>query len=199
LQRQLAAAGQIGTVGSQLGSLTDQQQNAILSGGQAVSGAQQSGNTTQLAGASQYGQLGAQLGSLTAQQQSLLASMGSTAGSLAGTDQTRQLSALNQLAGTAQQTQGMRAADAASLEAAGQAQQNNVQQQLTAAQQQYMNEQNYAKQQADWMNAQIRGIAPTVPVSTTQTGSNTGGSYSASPLSQLATGLYTYKGLNSLG
>jgi hypothetical protein len=54
-------------------------------------------------------------------------------------------------------------------------------------------------QQADFLSTQIRGLAPITPQITTNTGTTTGASFSPSPLSQLATGLYTYKGLNSLG
>lgn len=179
LQRLLAASGQMGQLGQTMGGLTQAQQQAILSGGQAISGAQQQGISQALSGASQYGQQGAQMGALV------------------GADQGRQQSALGQLAGTAQQAQGMAAADVAGLEAAGTAQQRQQQQQLDAAYQQYAAEQQYPKSQMDWLNAQIRGMAPSVPQSMAQSGTSTGGSYSASPLSQLATGLYTYKGLTS--
>jgi len=42
-------------------------------------------------------------------------------------------------------------------------------------------------------------MAPITPQTTTQSGTTTGATYSPSPLSQLATGLYAYKGLNALG
>lgn len=179
LARQLAASGQIGQFGQTMGNLTQAQQQAILAGGQALSGAQQQSIGQALSGASQFGQQGAQMGALT------------------GTDQAHQLGALGQLASTGQQAQGMGAADVAGLEAAGTAQQQQMQQQLNAAYQQHLAEQNYPRSQLDWLNTQIRGMAPSVPQSTTQAGSQTGGSYSASPLSQLATGLYTYKGFTS--
>ena len=93
----------------------------------------------------------------------------------------------------------MRSADVASLEGAGTAQQGQMQRQLSAAEQQFQNEQLYPRQQMDWLSTQVRGIAPLVPQTGTQSGSSTGATYSASPLSQLASGLYTYKGLNALG
>lgn len=112
-------------------------------------------------------------------------------------DLTRQQSALAQMSNMAQQQQGMRAADTAALEAAGQAQQQNTQQQLSSNYNQAMLEQQYPKAQLDWLNTQVRGMAPSVPTSTATSGSSTGQTYSASPLSQLAQGLYTYKGLTA--
>ena len=118
---------------------------------------------------------------------------------LAWADYQRQMSALSQFANMQQQEQAMRSADVAALESAGAAQQGQMQQQLNAAQQQFQNEQLYPKQQMDWLSTQVRGMAPITPQTTTQTGGSTGATYSASPLSQLATGLYTAKGLSSLG
>jgi hypothetical protein len=74
-----------------------------------------------------------------------------------------------------------------------------MQSQLSAAYAQQMDAQNYPKQQLDWLSTQVRGMAPITPQTTTQSGTTTGATYSPSPLSQLATGLYTYKGLQSLG
>jgi len=70
---------------------------------------------------------------------------------------------------------------------------------LSAAEQQYQNQLNYPKQQMDWLSTQIRGMAPITPQTKTTAENSVGATYSPSPLSQLATGLYTYKGLNSLG
>jgi hypothetical protein len=109
------------------------------------------------------------------------------------------MSALQNVANMQQQEQSMRAADVASLEGAGAAQQGQMQQQLNAAQQQFINQQNYPKQQMDWLNTQIRGMAPITPQITTNQGTTTGATYSPSPLSQLATGLYVNKGLSNLG
>jgi hypothetical protein len=90
----------------------------------------------------------------------------------------------------------MQTADAASLEAAGASQQAQQQAQLNAAYQQYQNEQLYPKQQADWLSTQVRGMAPITPQTTNTSGATT--TFAPSPLSQLATGLYTYKGLNAV-
>lgn len=131
--------------------------------------------------------------------QSRLASLGSTIGQLSGADLTRQQSALSQMAQLVQQGQQMSTADVAALEAAGVGVQNQKQRELTAAEQQFQQQQLYPKQQMDWLSTQVRGMAPITPQSTTQAGTTTGQTYSASPLSQLATGLYTYKGLQGLG
>jgi len=140
-----------------------------------------------------YGQaLGAAQTDLARQGQ-----LGSTAGSLAGADVSRQLGALQQLANLQLQGQQLRTADVAALESAGTAQQRQAQAQLDAAAQQYQEELLYPKQQLDWLNTQIRGMAPITPTTTTASGTTTGATYSPSPLSQLAAGLYTYKGLTS--
>jgi len=177
--RKLQASGQISNIGQNIGNLTQAQQQMLLSGGQALSGAQQQAISQGLSAAGQYGTLGA------------------TAGQLASTDAARQMSALNQMASMAQQRQGMQTADAASLEAAGASQQAQNQAQLSAAYQQFQQQQMYPKQQADFLSTQIRGMAPITPQTTNTSGATT--TFSASPLSQLATGLYAYKGLNALG
>jgi hypothetical protein len=92
----------------------------------------------------------------------------------------------------------MRNTDAASLEAAGQAQQRVKQAELDAAYQQFADKQNYGKQQADWLSTQVRGMAPITPTSQTQSGNTSGATYSPSGLSQLATAFYTGKALSSI-
>ena len=140
----------------------------------------------------------AQTGAGQAQQQfGLTAAQQAQAAQAA--DYQRQMSALSQFANMQQQEQAMRSADVAALESAGAAQQGQMQNQLNAAKSQFDAEQLYPKQQADFLSTQIRGMAPITPQMQTQSGGSTGATYSASPLSQLATGLYTYKGLNALG
>jgi len=166
-------------------------------------------------GGAQYGNLAQTAGSLTGQQMQNLSNLGQAqtgagqaqqqfglsaaqaAQQAQAQDYARQMSALTNVAGMAQQQQGMQAADVGALESAGLAQQNQMQQQLSAAQQQYQAEQQYPKQQLDWLSTQVRGMAPITPSVTSQSGSTVGGSYSASPLSQLASGLYAYKGLTA--
>ena len=176
--RNLQSSQQIGNLGQNMANMTQAQQQMLLSGGQALSGAQQQAISQGLSAAGQYGTLG------------------STAGQLATTDAARQMSALNQMAGMSQQRQGMQTADAAALEAAGASQRGQSQAELNAAYQQYQQQQMYPKQQADFLSTQIRGMAPITPQTTNTSGATT--TFSPSPLSQLATGLYTYKGLNAL-
>jgi hypothetical protein len=126
------------------------------------------------------------------------AALGQQAGSLTQADLAQRQSALTQMANMAQTGQALRTSDAATLEAAGAGQQQQQQQQLNAAYQQYQNELQYPKSQADWLSTQVRGMAPITPTTVTNTGSTTGATYSASPLSQAAAGLYTYKGLQSI-
>lgn len=126
------------------------------------------------------------------------AQLASTAGGLTQADLAQKQAALTQLAQTAQQQQGMGATDVAALEAAGSAQQALEQKKLDTAYAQRQLELQYPKSQLDWLNAQIRGMASNVPTATTQSGTSTGQTYTASPLSQLAAGLATYKGLSSL-
>ena len=168
-----------------------------------------------LSGGAQYGQLGQTAGQLTGQQMQNIANLGqmqtqagqqqqqyglgaaSTAQGAQAQDYQRQMTALQQMAAMAQQEQGMRAADVAALETAGAAQQGQTQRELDAARNQFLEEQLYPKQQMDWLNTQIRGMAPITPQMQTSSSTTTGATYNPSPLSQLATGLYTYKGLTS--
>ncbi len=179
--QQLQSAQQMGALGHTMGGLTQAQQNILLSGGKALSDAQAQATAQQLSGAGQY------------------ANLAGTMGNLAGADANRQLSALQAMQSAAQQRQSQLGVDTAALEAAGQAMQQQQQRQLDASYQQFMEEQNYPKQQMDWLSTQVRGMAPITPQSTTQSGTTTGATYSPSPLSQLAQGVYAYKGLSSLG
>ena len=167
-------------------------------------------------GGSQYGNLAQTAGQLTGQQMQNLANIGqmqtqagqqqqqyglgaaSTAQGAQAQDYQRQMTALQQMAAMAQQEQGMRTADVAALETAGAAQQGQTQRELDAARSQFLEQQLYPKQQMDWLNTQIRGMAPITPQTSTQSSTSTGATYNPSPLSQLATGLYTYKGLQNI-
>jgi hypothetical protein len=195
-QADLARQGQLA---STAGSITGADLSRILQGG------------------AQYGNLGQTAGQLTSQQMQNIANIGqlqTTAGQAQqqfgltaaqqaqqaqAQDYARQMTALQNVADMAKQGQVMGTADNAALESAGRAQQEQMQSQLSAAYAQQMDAQNYPKQQLDWLSTQVRGMAPITPQTTTQSGTTTGATYSPSPLSQLATGLYTYKGLQSLG
>jgi hypothetical protein len=212
---QQEAARQAG-LASTAGGLGSAQQQAIMAGGQALSSAEQQAAQQEMARAQALGSVGTQLGGLTqAQQQALmsaaqqtgqltqaqqqqLASLGTQFGQLTQTDLARNQSALQQMAAMAQQGQQMRTTDAAALEAAGSAQQQQAQREADSKYQQYMLEQQYPKSQLDWLSTQVRGMAPNVASSTTQSGATTGASYSASPLQQLATGLSASAGLGKM-
>ncbi len=101
-------------------------------------------------------------------------------------DLQRQQGALGQLADLSRLGQGMQTTDIASLEAAGRGLQGQKQAELDAAYAQWQKEQDYPKTQADWLNAQVRGLYPAVPSTQTSTQQSTGQTYSPSPLSQLA-------------
>lgn len=174
LSRVLQGGAQFGNLGQVSGQLTGQQMQNLSSLAQAQT---QAGQVQQ-----QFG-----MGAAQAEQQARAA------------DYQRQMSALQQMAALQQQEQAMRAADVASLETAGQAQQGQQQRQLDAAYQQFMERQMYPKQQLDWLSTQIRGMAPITPQTQTQATQTTGQTYSPSPLSQLAAGVYAYKGLSGLG
>jgi hypothetical protein len=112
-------------------------------------------------------------------------------------DLARQQGALGQVADLSKIGQALRTSDVAALESAGATQRALEQQKLDSALAKYQTEVNYPKSQLDWLNAQVRGMAPAVPTSTTQSTGTTGQSYSASPLSQLAQGMFVYKGLTN--
>lgn len=170
-----------------------------------------------LQGGAQYGNLAQTAGQLTGQQMQNLANLGqmqTTAGQTQqnfgltaaqaaqqaqAQDYARQMQAATGLGALTQQQNAMRSGDVAALEAAGQAQQNQLQKVMTGAQQEFQAEQAYPKSQLDWLNTQVRGMAPITPTTTTNQGTTTGATYSASPLSQLASGLAMYKGLSNLG
>jgi len=198
LARQLSAGSQLAQVGQMTGQLTNAQQQAILQAGQALTGAQQQGIAQSLQGAGMLGQQAQLAGSLTAGQQGVLGNLAQISANTTGADLQRQLTGNAQLANMAQQGQALRTADVAALEGAGAAQQAQMQAQLNAARQQFEMAQNYPKQQLDWLSTQVRGMAPLSPPVTTQTGQTSGATYGPSPLSQLATGMYLYKGASSI-
>ena len=161
-----------------------------------------------------YQNVGQTQGQLTAQQQQNLATIANQQAQQAGqqqqlgltaakdvqgaqtTDATRQMGALNDYTAMLGNQQKMQNVDAASLEAAGQAQQAQRQAELTAAQQQWQQGQDYTKNQLDWMNSQIRGLpANTIPTTTTTQNTTVGGTYAPSVLQQLASGAALVKGL----
>ena len=185
LARQLSAAGQQAQIGSTAGQLSATDLSRMLTAG------------------SQQGQLASTMGNLSATDLSRLlsaggqeAQLGQAAGQLTGADLSRIQSGASAMGALGQQGQALRTSDAAALESAGAAMRTAEQQQLDAAQNQYNAGVNYPRQQLDWLSTQVRGMAPIAPTSTTSSGTTTGGTYSASPLSQIASGMALYKGLS---
>ena len=191
LSRVLQGGAQYGNLGQTAGQLTGQQMQALTNLGQ-TSGQLTGQQMQNLANLGQMqttaGQAQQQFG-LTAAQQAQAAQ---------AQDYTRQMSALQSVGDLARQNQALRTADAAALESAGAAQQNISQRIFDAERAKAEEERLYPQRQSDWLSTQIRGLAPTVPSVQTQSGTTTGASYSPSPLSQLATGIYTAKALGSI-
>ena len=225
LGRTLQGASQYANLGQQAGQLTGadaarQMQAASTAGqmmGQDANRQAQLGQTMgQLTGqqASQLASLGATTGQLTGQQMSQLGSLaqartgagqsqqqfGLNAASQVqqaeAQDLQRQMSALQSMGDMAIADQQANYRDLTALEAAGQSEQQQMQTELSAAEREFLNKQLYPQQQMDWLGTQVRGMAPITDKRTTVSGQTTGATYNNSPLSQLASGFATYKGLN---
>jgi hypothetical protein len=191
LSRVMQGGAQYGNLGQTAGQLTGQQMQSLTNLGQ-TSGQLTGQQMQNLANLGQMqttaGQAQQQFG-LTAAQQAQAAQ---------AQDYVRQMSALQNVSEMARQNQALRTADSAALESAGAAQQNISQRTFDAERAKAEEDRLYPQRQLDWLSTQIRGIAPSVPTVQTSTGSTSGASYSPSPLSQLATGIYTVKGLASI-
>ena len=210
LARQAQLAGTVGSIsGADL--------SRVLQGGA------QYGNLGQTAGqltgqqASAFGNLGQTAGQLTGQQASALANLGQVQTAAGQTQQQfgiqaaqaaqqaqaqdygRQMQALTGVGSLTQAQSALRGTDVAALEAAGQAQQGQQQQVLSAAQQEFQNKELARRQQLDWLSTQIRGLAPITPQTVSESKTSQGASYGASPLSQLVGGYGLYKGLTAPG
>ena len=187
----MQGGAQYGNLGQTAGQLTAQQMQNLTNLGQ-TSGQLTGQQMQNLANLGQMqttaGQAQQQFG-LTAAQQAQAAQ---------AQDYARQMSALQNVSEMARQNQALRTADSAALESAGTAEQNMVQRIFDSQRAKAEEDRLYPQKQLDWLSTQIRGIAPSVPTVQTSTGSTTGASYSPSPLSQLATGIYTVKGLASI-
>jgi hypothetical protein len=191
LSRILQGGSQYGQLGQTAGQLTGQQMQNLANLGQTTG--QLTGQ--QMQNIANIGQMQTQAGQ---GQQQFGLSAAQAAQAAQADDYRRQMSALSQTAAMGQQEQGMRAADVAALETAGAVQQAQLQRQLDDERARYLEAQLYPKQQMDWLSTQIRGMAPITPQTQTSSSSTTGATYNPSPLSQLATGLYTYKGLQEI-
>lgn len=140
--------------------------------------------------------LGQLSGQLQQSQGALQSQVGSGLGNLGVADAASQLAAGQGLGNLASQQQGSQLRDAASLEAVGQTQQGQVQQNLNAAGQNWMEERDYDKNNATYLNSLLRGLQ--VPTSTTQQYTGPGQVYQPSPLAQIAQGLGTYGALKNV-
>jgi hypothetical protein len=199
---QAEAAKQL-QVGQAAGTLTNAQQQALLQSGQQYGATGAQDIASQLQAAQQQQNIGQSYGTLTGQQQQNLAGIGNQYAATSGTEAQRQQSALQQLANQAQQQQGLMAGDAAGLQAVGEQQrlQGYIdpvtgqmvqgQAQLDQAYASWKEAQDYPKTQADWLNTQIRGMAPNVATSQTQAGTG----YGPSVATQIAGGLAGVAGL----
>jgi hypothetical protein len=225
LGRTLQGAGQYAQLGSQAGQLTnaDASRQAQLGStmgqltGQDASRQMQAASTAgQLMGqdAGRQLQVGQAMGQLTGQQMQQLANLGSTrtgAGQsqqqfglnaasqvqqAQAQDASRQMSALQSMGDMAIADQQANYRDLSALEAAGQAEQMQLQNQLGAAEKEFLDQQRYPQQQMDWLSTQVRGMAPITPTRSSTSSTSTGSTYNPSPLSQLGAGFATYRGLN---
>ena len=226
LSRILQGGAQYGNLGQTAGQLTGQQATALANIGQTagqLTGQQASAlaNLGQTAGqltgqqATAFANLGQTAGQLTGQQASALANLGQAQTAAGQTQQQygiqaaqaaqqaqaqdygRQMQALGNVGALTQAQNALRGTDVAALEAAGQAQQGQQQQVLSAAQQEFQNQELYRRQQLDWLSTQIRGLAPITPQTVSESKTSQGASYAPSPLSQLVGGYGLYKGLTA--
>jgi hypothetical protein len=164
-------AGRQLQVGQAMGQLTGQQMQQLANLGSTRTGAGQSQQQFGLNAASQVQQAQAQ-------------------------DASRQMSALQSMGDMAIADQQANYRDLSALEAAGQAEQMQLQNQLGAAEKEFLDQQRYPQQQMDWLSTQVRGMAPITPTRSSTSSASTGSTYNPSPLSQLGAGFATYRGLN---
>ena len=163
-------AGRQLQVGQAMGQLTGQQMQQLANLGSTRTGAGQSQQQFGLNAASQVQQAQAQ-------------------------DASRQMSALQSMGDMAIADQQANYRDLSALEAAGQAEQRQLQNTLSAGEKEFMDQQLYPQRQMDWLSTQVRGMAPIAPTRSATSTSSTGSTYNPSPLSQLGAGFATYRGL----
>ena len=187
----------LANIGNTQGQLTAQQASSQLGAGNAL------GNLTSTQ-MQNLANIGNTQGQLTGQQMQNLGALGQyqtrageaqqqfglaaaqQAQTAQAQDYARQIGALQNTAEMAKMEQGMRASDVAALEAVGVAQQGQEQKNLDAAYAAHEAEQLYGKQNLDWLNTQVRGMAPITPQTLTVNRTGSGDTYGASPLMQIA-------------
>ena len=170
------------------GQLTNQDANRKMQAGQALGQLTSQQMQNQMA-------LGAQRVAAGQQQQQFGLSAADAAQRAAAQDYSRELGAMQTGADMAIARQGAEYRDISALEAAGRSEQQQLQTELSAAEQEFLAEQNYPQSQMDWLSAQIRGLAPYGDTRTSTSAQSTGATYGQSPLSQLAAGYSTYRGV----
>ena len=170
------------------GQLTNQDANRKMQAGQALGQLTSQQMQNQMA-------LGAQRVAAGQQQQQFGLSAADAAQRAAAQDYSRELGALQTGADMSIARQGAEYRDISALEAAGRSEQQQLQTELSAAEQEFLAEQNYPQSQMDWLSAQIRGLAPYGDTRTSTSAQSTGATYGQSPLSQLAAGYSTYRGV----
>lgn len=143
-------------------------------------------------------------GSLFGADASRAASVGQTVGSLGAGDASRQIQAAGAYQDLAANRQNLGLQGAAALDTVGKEQQQQQQSNLDLAYGDFQNQNNYNRNQLDWLSSLIRGV----PYSSSTTTSNTGplpgaqygpsgGSQAGSVLSGLAGLIDAYKNSNS--
>lgn len=140
------------TLAQTAGQLGTQQQGALAQAGQ------------------QLADIGKTYGALTGQQQQLLADIGAQTGAIGGADITRQLSAAQQLAGLGEMAQTLGLRGAGALQEAGRLQQQQAQNNLDVAYQDFMRQQGYNQEQINNALATFKGLGSAVPTATQEYG-----------------------------
>lgn len=174
-------------IGTSLGGLTNNYGNMLSNIGSTMGGLTNTSANT-MAG------MGSSAGSIANNEQGNLANMGQTMGNLTSMGAKNDIDAGTALSNMANNTQGMNLRDAAAMEGIGATRQGQDQRSLDLAYQNFLDERDWAKNNATFMSAMLRGL----PYGTTTNTSATGpaSSYSPSPLSQLAGAYSLYSALN---
>jgi hypothetical protein len=108
-----------------------------------------------------------------------------TAGTLTGTEEANKTALANVQAGLAGKEQALGLTGAAAKEAVGSEQRDLEQQRLDLAYQDFVNQRDDPMKKATFLNEMVRGL-PSTGSAVTKNETNVGGSYSASPLAQIA-------------
>lgn len=162
-QALLEAAGQQAAMGTQLGQLTQAQQQALANIG-AQRGQLGTAQQQALAQAGQQmGALGQISGNLTTAQQQALANIGAQIGQIGGADLSRQLAGAGQLGELAGQAQSLGLAGVGALQQMGSLQQAQAQKNLDVAYADHLRQQGYNQEQINNALATFQGVAAGIP------------------------------------